>query len=111
MILAAMENLASVQCDITAAFVTAPIPKDEVVYVKQSKGFIKDSTKVLCLNSCLYGMQQSPRYSFGYLTKEAMLIMSSSKMSPVSENMSRHNVASHLRKSGLINVATKATKL
>ena len=72
MILAAKENLASVQCDITAAFVTAPIPNDEIVYVEQPKGFIYDSTKVLRLNSCLYGMKQSPIYFFGYLTKKLL---------------------------------------
>jgi len=70
MILAAKEKLVSTQCDITAAFVTAPIPKDEVVYVHQPRGFIKDPCYVLKLNSCLYGMKQSPRYFFGYLTKK-----------------------------------------
>ena len=70
MILAAKERLVSSQCDITAAFVTAPIPKDEVVYVQQPRGFMKDPDSVLRLNSCLYGMKQSPRYFFGYLTKK-----------------------------------------
>jgi len=54
MILAAKEMLISTQCDITAAFVTAPIPKDEVVYVHQQHGFIKDPSYVLRLNACLY---------------------------------------------------------
>ena len=57
MILAAKERLVSSQCDITAAFVTAPIPKDEVVYVQQPRGFMKDPDSVLRLNSCLYGMK------------------------------------------------------
>ena len=70
MILAAKERLVSSQCDITAAFVTAPIPPDEVVYVEQPRGFVKDPDSVLRLNSCLYGMKQSPRYFFGYLTKK-----------------------------------------
>jgi hypothetical protein len=70
MILAAKERLASAQCDITAAFVTAPIPKDEVVYVTQPQGFVRDPKQVLRLNTCLYGMRQSPRYFFGYLTKK-----------------------------------------
>ena len=70
MILAAKERLVSSQCDITAAFVTAPIPEDEVVYVQQPRGFVKDPDMVLRLNSCLYGMKQSPRYFFGYLTKK-----------------------------------------
>ena len=70
MILAAKERLVSSQCDITAAFVTAPIPPDEVVYVEQPRGFKKDPDSVLRLNSCLYGMKQSPRYFFGYLTKK-----------------------------------------
>ena len=42
MILAAKEKLVPNQCNITAAFVTAPIPSDEVVYVQQPQGFIKD---------------------------------------------------------------------
>ena len=70
MILAAKERLVSTQCDITAAFVTAPIPPDEVVYVQQPRGFLKDPDSVLRLNSCLYGMKQSPRYFFAYLTKK-----------------------------------------
>ena len=70
MILAAKEQLVSTQCDITAAFVTAPIPPDEVVYVQQPRGFMKDPDSVLRLNSCLYGMKQSPRYFFAYLTKK-----------------------------------------
>ncbi|KAL7526552.1 hypothetical protein ACHAXR_001541 [Thalassiosira sp. AJA248-18] len=69
MILAAKEKLVSTQCDITAAFVAAPIPKDEVVYVHQPRGFIKDPRYVLKLNSCLYGTKKSPRYFFG--TREA----------------------------------------
>ena len=74
MILAAKEGLVSAQCDITAAFVTAPIPKDEVVYVQQPRGFVQkgpNGEDLVCrLNSCLYGMRQSPRYFFGYLTKK-----------------------------------------
>ena len=70
MILAAKDNLVSSQCDISAAFVTAPIPEGEVVYVEQPKGFVKDPTMVCCLNSCLYGMKQSQRYFFLYLSKK-----------------------------------------
>ena len=70
MILAAKEGLVSAQCDITAAFVTAPVPPNEVIYVEQPRGFVKDSAMVCYLNSCLYGMKQSPRYFFGYLTKK-----------------------------------------
>ena len=70
MILVAKEKLVSSQCDITAAFVTAPIPPDKIVYVQQPRGFVKDPSCVLRLNSCLYGMKQSPRYFFGYLTKK-----------------------------------------
>jgi len=74
MILAAKEGLVSAQCDITAAFVTAPIPNDEVVYLQQPRGFVQkgpNGEDLVCrLNSCLYGMRQSPRYFFGYLTKK-----------------------------------------
>ena len=70
MALAAKEGLVSSQCNITAAFVTAPIPSNKVVYVEQPRGFVQDPTMVCHLNSCLYGMKQSPRYFFGYLTKK-----------------------------------------
>ena len=40
MIIAAKEGWVSAQCDITAAFTTAPIPDDEVVYVAQPRGFV-----------------------------------------------------------------------
>ena len=68
MILAAKEGWASSQCDITAAFATAPMPDDEVVYVQQPRGFVQDPSLVLKLRTCLYGMRQSPRYFFGYLS-------------------------------------------
>ncbi len=41
MILAAKEGLVSAQCDITTAFVTAPIPPNEVVYIEQPRGLYK----------------------------------------------------------------------
>ena len=49
---------------------TAPIPKDEGVYVQQPLGFVKNPNLVLKFNSCLYGMKQSPRYFFGHLMKK-----------------------------------------
>ena len=52
MILAAKEKLVPSECDITVAFMTAPIPPDEVVYVQQPQGFVKDPSCVLRLNSC-----------------------------------------------------------
>ena len=54
MILAAKERILSSQCDITATFVTAPIPADEVVYVQQWRGFMKDPDSVLRLNLSLW---------------------------------------------------------
>ena len=70
MILAAMEGWVSSQCDITAAFATAPMPDGEVGYVEQPRGFVKDPSLVLQLKTCLYGLRQSPQYFFGYLTKK-----------------------------------------
>ena len=69
MILAARENLISAQCDITAAFVHAHLPKGEKVYVHQPRGFNRGSQYVLSLKRSLYGMRQSPRYFFQYLSK------------------------------------------
>ena len=69
MILAAKERLILAQCDITATFVHATMPKGEDVYVHQPRGFNRGSQFVLRLNRSLYGMRQSPRYFFKYLTK------------------------------------------
>ena len=49
---------------------SAPIPDNELVYVAQPRGFVQGTNKVLRLKSCLYGMKQSPRYFFRYLTKK-----------------------------------------
>ncbi len=70
MALAAKEGLVSAQCDITATFMTAPIPPNEVVCVEQPRGFVQDPVMVCRLILCLYGMKQSPRYFFGYLLKK-----------------------------------------
>ncbi|KAL7548588.1 hypothetical protein ACHAWF_011864 [Thalassiosira exigua] len=72
LVLAAKEKWVSAQCDITPAFVTAPIPPNETVYVAQPRGFVRGENKVFRLKSCLYGMRQSPRYFFGYLTKKLL---------------------------------------
>ena len=56
MILVAKERFVSTQCHITSAFVTAPIPPDEVVYVQQPRGFVKDPDSVLHLNSELLSL-------------------------------------------------------
>ncbi|KAL7547469.1 hypothetical protein ACHAWF_011772 [Thalassiosira exigua] len=67
MVLAAKLNLVSVQCDITAAFLHAKLPPDEVVHVHQPPGFVEDPNCVLRLNRCLYGLRQSPKHFFEYL--------------------------------------------
>ena len=69
MILAANKRLILARCDITTAFVHATMPKGEDVYVHQPRGFNRGSQFVLRLNRSLYGMRQSPRYFFKYLTK------------------------------------------
>ena len=69
MILAVKEKLISAQCDITAAFVHATLPVGEEVYVHQPRGFNRGKDYVLKLSKSLYGMRQSPRYFFKYLTE------------------------------------------
>ena len=39
-------------------------------YVAQPRGFVQGTNKVLRLKPYLYGMKQSPRYFFQYLTKK-----------------------------------------
>ena len=61
-----MLGLYSCQVDYTAAFVQAPMPEDEVVYVEMPRGF-KVPGKVLILKRSLYGLKQSPRNFFLHL--------------------------------------------
>ncbi|KAL7544524.1 hypothetical protein ACHAWF_007903, partial [Thalassiosira exigua] len=55
-ILAAKLNLVLAQCNITAAFLHAHLPPDEVVYIKQPQGFEEDPKFILRCNRCLYGL-------------------------------------------------------
>eukprot|EP00956_Cyclotella_meneghiniana_P035535 scaffold115810_cov49-Cyclotella_meneghiniana.AAC.1 len=65
-------NLHTVQADITAAFVHARLPPNEEVYIHQPRGFISPGTTtkshVLKLKRALYGLKQSPRHFFKYLS-------------------------------------------
>ena len=78
MILAAKLNLKSAQCDITAAFLHAKLPEDEHIYVHQARGFrvnplnnsnLSPSDFVYKLRRSQYGLRQSPRYFFEYLSE------------------------------------------
>ncbi|KAL7484019.1 hypothetical protein ACHAW6_009661 [Cyclotella cf. meneghiniana] len=68
MILATRLNLVSAQADITAAFVHAPLGPDEHVYVRQPAGFQRDGNLVLKLHKSVYGLRQSSRNFFRYLS-------------------------------------------
>ena len=68
MIIAAKLRYCSAQCDITAAFIHALLPPEEVVYVEQPRGFSKTDNHVLRLNRSLYGLKQAPRHFFRYLS-------------------------------------------
>ena len=68
MILAIKLNLISVQCDITAAIIHGRVT--ETIYVNQPRGFnCVKGDEVLRLKQTLYGLKQSPRYFFHYLTE------------------------------------------
>ncbi len=70
MILAIKLKLVSVQCDITAAFIHGQVPSTETIYVHQPRGFHRgQGDEVLRLKCTLYGLKQSSRYFFQYLTK------------------------------------------
>ena len=71
MILATNHKLCSAQADITAAFVHAPLDKDEDgdIYVQQPRGFEVPGDYVLKLNRSVYGIKQAPRNFFKYLKK------------------------------------------
>ena len=70
MIISSMLGLKSAQADITAAFVHADIEED--VFIHQPRGFKVDMNNgfeyVLKLKKSLYGLRQSPRNFFGYLS-------------------------------------------
>ena len=68
LILEILLNLKSKQGGVTAAFLHAELGEDEKVYVEMPLGFRKQG-KVLKLNKTLYGLRQSPRMFWKYLTK------------------------------------------
>ena len=57
MVISAKEKLYSAQCDITAAFLLAKLPKRESLFVSQPRGFMMDPSYVLKLNRTLYGLK------------------------------------------------------
>ena len=84
MVLAAKLNLVSVQCDITAAFIHGKVPVTEEIYVHQPRGFNRGrGDEVLRLKQTLYGLKQSPRYFFEYLSERLIKLgLSPSKNNP-----------------------------
>ena len=69
LILEILLKLKSKQGDITAAFLHADVPENENVYVEMPRGFDKKG-KVLKLKKTLYGLRQSPRAFWQYLTEK-----------------------------------------
>jgi hypothetical protein len=69
LILEVLLNLKSKQGDITAAFVHADVEEGENIYVEMPHGF-KQKGKVLKLKKTLYGLRQSPRAFWLYLTEK-----------------------------------------
>jgi len=74
LILEVLLELKSKQGDITAAFLHADLEEDEKVYVEMPKGFEqydkRGRKKVLKLRKTLYGLRQSPRAFWKYLTQK-----------------------------------------
>ena len=68
LILEVLLQLKSKQGDVAAAFVHAELGENEKVYVEMPLGFRKKG-KVLKLKKTLYGLRQSPRAFWQYLTK------------------------------------------
>ena len=82
LILEILLNLKSKQGDVTAAFLHADLGEDEKVYVEMPLGFRKKG-KVLSLKKTLYGLRQSPREFWKYLTKAMeACVMKPSKFDP-----------------------------
>jgi hypothetical protein len=66
-------GLKSKQGDVTCSFLHADLEPDETVYVAMPLGFNTKSKngnrQVLKLNKTLYGLRQSPRAFWKYITK------------------------------------------
>ena len=73
-ILEILLNLKSKQGDVLCAFLHGELEPGKNVYVEMPLGFFqyaKDGTrKVLKLNKTLYGLRQSPRAFWKYITKK-----------------------------------------
>ena len=82
LILEVLLKLTSKQGDVTAAFLHGTLDEKEKVYVEMPTGF-RQNGKVLKLKKSLYGLRQSPRMFWQYLT-DAMKScgMEVSKMDP-----------------------------
>ncbi len=67
-------GLKSKQGDVTCAFLHADLAPDETVYVDMPLGFNAKSKngkhQILKLNKTLYGLRQSPRAFWKYITKK-----------------------------------------
>eukprot|EP00804_Cyclotella_cryptica_P008169 CCRYP_015117-RA/>CCRYP_015117-RA protein AED:0.07 eAED:0.11 QI:0/0/0/1/0/0/3/0/242 len=72
LILEVLLSLKSKQGDITAAFIHADVEEGENNYVEMPRGFIKQG-KILKLRKMLYGLRQSPRAFWLYLTEKMTL--------------------------------------
>eukprot|EP00956_Cyclotella_meneghiniana_P013817 scaffold20267_cov42-Cyclotella_meneghiniana.AAC.1 len=71
MILSVILRLKTAQADITAAFVHAELPPEEQVFIHQPHGFkvhCDEGELVLRLKRLLYGLKQSPRHFYQYLS-------------------------------------------
>ncbi|KAL7485003.1 hypothetical protein ACHAW6_010599 [Cyclotella cf. meneghiniana] len=69
LILATKLDLVSAQADINAAFVHTNLGHDEHIDVHQAAGFQHDGNYVYKLNCSVYGLKQSPRNFFHYLSE------------------------------------------
>ena len=74
LILEVLLGLKSKQGDVTAAFLHADIGEDENVFVEMPAGFVQrdknGKKKVLKLRRTLYGLRQSPRAFWKYMTEK-----------------------------------------
>ncbi len=74
LVLECILGLCSKQGDITCTFLHTSPGKDEAVYIELSQGFKQynknGKPKVLKLNQMLYGLRQSPRAFWMYLTEK-----------------------------------------
>ncbi len=75
MTLTSMKGFRSWDLDVTSAFVSAPLPEGETVYMEQIPGFPLPNDKCMKLKRTLYGLLQSPLSFYKFCREVSSTVM------------------------------------